>query len=53
MVHLELERIESLELMGMVLAHLNHAEASGELSARIPILMTLRDKLAKCLREQS
>lgn len=51
-MHLELERVEGLELMAMVLAHLNHVEASGELSARVPMLMTLRDKLAAGLREE-
>ena len=45
------ERIETLELLGMVVAHLNHAEASGDLSPRIPTLMAVRDKLAAGLRE--
>ncbi len=52
MVHLELERIEALELMGMVLAHLSSAEAAGDLSPRVPMLMVIRDKLAEGLREQ-
>ncbi len=52
MIHLELERVECLDLLAMVLAHLNHAEASGELSPRVPMLMTLRDKLATGLREE-
>ena len=52
MVLVELERIEALELMGMVVAHLNHAEASGDLSPRIPTLMGIRDKLAASLREE-
>lgn len=52
MVQLELERIEALELMGMVLAHLNNAESAGDLSPRIPMLMSIRDKLADGLREQ-
>lgn len=30
MVSVEFERIETLELLGMTLAHLNHAEARGE-----------------------
>ena len=51
MVHVELERIEALELLGMVLAHLNNAEAVGDLSPRVPTLMTIRDKLATGLRE--
>ena len=53
MVHLELERIEALELLGMTLAHLNEAEARRELSARVPLLMGIRDKLAATLREES
>jgi len=51
-VHIELERIEALELMGMVLAHLSNAEAVGDLSPRVPMLMSTRDKLADGLREQ-
>ena len=47
-----LERIEALELLGMVVAHLNVAEASGELSSRIPTLIAIRDKLAAGLREE-
>lgn len=33
------------------MAHLNVAEASGELSPRAPLLMGIRDKLADALRE--
>ena len=51
-VRVELERIEALELLGMVVAHLNHAESSGDLSPRIPTLMGIRDKLAAGLREE-
>ena len=51
MVRIELERVEALELMGMVLAHLNDAEAVGDLSPRVPTLMAIRDKLAAGLRE--
>ena len=51
-VRVELERIETLELLGMVVAHLNHAEASGDVSPRIPTLMGVRDKLAAGLREE-
>ena len=50
MVSIELERIEALELLGMVLAHLNNAETSGDLSPRVPTLMGIRDKLATGLR---
>ena len=39
MVRVGLERFEALELLGMVVAHLNVAEASGELSPRIPTLL--------------
>ena len=52
MVSLELERVEALELMAMVLAHLNIAESDGELSARVPLLMSVRNKLAAGLREE-
>ena len=49
----ELERIEALELLGMILAHLNDAEARVEVSPRVPLLMAIRDKLALALREES
>ena len=52
-VSVEFERVEALELLGMTLAHLNDAEARGELSARVPLLMAIRDKLALALREES
>ena len=52
MLHVELERVEALELLGMVIAHLNIAETSGELSPRIPTLLAVRDKLAAGLREE-
>jgi hypothetical protein len=52
MVHVELERIEALELLGMTLAHLNIAEASSEISRRVPLLMAVRDKIAAALREE-
>ena len=35
----------------MVLAHLNDAEAVGDLSPLVPTLMAIRDKLAAGLRE--
>ena len=53
MVSVKLERIEALELLGMTLAHLNDAEARGEVSPRVPLLMAIRDKLALALREES
>jgi hypothetical protein len=53
MVHLELERVEALELLGMTLAHLNEAEARNEVSVRVPMLMAIRDKLAASLQEES
>lgn len=52
MSNVELERVEALELLAMVLAHLNDAEARRELSARVPLLMGIRDKLAASLREE-
>jgi hypothetical protein len=45
--------VEALEVLGMTLAHLNSAESSGDISPRIPLLMTVRDKLASALREES
>jgi hypothetical protein len=53
MVSIELERIEVLELLGMTLGHLNDAEARGEVSPRVPLLMAIRDKFALALREES
>jgi hypothetical protein len=50
---IELERVEALELLGMMLAHLNDAEARAEVSPRAPLLMAIRDKLARGLREES
>jgi len=35
----------------MTLAHLSGAEARGEVSARVPLLLAIRDKLAVALRE--
>jgi hypothetical protein len=51
-VGVELERVEALELLAMTLAHLNDAEARGEVSRRVPLLMAVRDKLAAALREE-
>ena len=51
MFKVEFERIEALELLGMTLAHLNDAETRVEMSPRVPLLMTIRDKLAGALRE--
>ena len=47
----ELERVETLEVLALVLAYLNYAEASHELSIRVPMLMSIRDKLAASLKE--
>ena len=53
MAAVEFERVEALELLGMVLAHLNDAESRREMSARVPLLMSSRDKLARSLQEES
>jgi hypothetical protein len=53
MVRVELERIEALEILGMTLGHLNDAETRKKVSARVPLLMAIRDKLAASLREES
>jgi hypothetical protein len=52
-VRLDLERVEALELLAMTLAHLNVAENRSDLSPRVPLLMTIRDKVAVALREDS
>lgn len=52
-VGVEFERVEALELLGMTLAHLNDAEARAEMSPRVPLLMAIRDKLARALREET
>ena len=41
-----------LELLGMTLAHVSTAEARGEVSPRVALLMAIRDKLALALREE-
>lgn len=46
----ELERVETLELLALVLAHLSYAESRRELSVRVPLLMSIRDKLADSLK---
>ena len=51
MPRVDLERVEVLELLGMTLAHLNVAEAAAEISPRVPLLLTIRDKLSNALRE--
>ena len=52
MVTVEFERVEALELLGMTLAHMKNAEARGEVSPRVALLMAIRDKLALALREE-
>lgn len=51
-VSIAFERVEALELLAMAFAHLNDAEARGEVSPRVPLLMGIRDKLAFALREE-
>ena len=53
MVRVQFERIEAFELLAMTLAHLNEADARHDLSPRVPLLMAVRDKLARGLREES
>jgi hypothetical protein len=53
MAVVELERVEALELLAMTLAHLKVAEERAELSPRVPLLMSIRDKVAAALREES
>ena len=49
---IELERVEALELLAMTLAHIRDAEDRNELSVRVPILLSVREKLAAGLRNQ-
>lgn len=51
-VRVEFERIEAFELLAMTLAHLNDAEARGDMTPRVPLLLAVRDKLARGLREE-
>jgi hypothetical protein len=51
-VRIDFERIEALELLAMTLAHLNDAEARADMTARVPLLLSVRDKLARGLREE-
>jgi hypothetical protein len=51
-IKVEFERIEALEVLGTALAHLNDAETRVEVSPRVPLLMTIRDKLARALSEE-
>jgi hypothetical protein len=51
-VAIELGRVEALELLGMTLAHLSVVEARTEMSPRVPMLMAIRDKLARALEEE-
>ena len=48
----QLATIEALEMLAMVLAHLNVAEARADLSPRVPMQMAIRGKLAQGLREE-
>jgi hypothetical protein len=52
MANVDFERVEALELLGMTLAHLKVAETSSEMSPQVPLLMSIRDKLARALREE-
>jgi hypothetical protein len=50
-IRIDFERVEALELLAMTLAHLQDAEVRAEMSPRVPLLMSVRDKLALGLRE--
>lgn len=50
---IELERVEALELLGMTLAHLNIAEVRTDATPRVALLMSIRDKLALALTEET
>jgi hypothetical protein len=51
MVSVDLERVEALEVFGMVSAHLNEPRIDP-LSPRLALLMSIRDKLAQALWEE-
>jgi hypothetical protein len=51
-ITIQLERVETLELLGMTLAHLKDAEAKADMSPRVALLTAIRDKLALALREE-
>jgi hypothetical protein len=42
-IKVELQRVKTLELLGMTLAGLKDAEARAEMSPRIMLLMAVRD----------
>lgn len=50
---MELERVEVLELLGVTLAHLNVAESRSDMTPRVALLMSIREKLAVALREET
>ncbi len=52
-VKIELERVEALELLGMTLAHLNVSESRSDMTPRVALLMSIREKLALALREET
>jgi hypothetical protein len=52
-IGISFHRVEVLELLGMTLAHINDAEATGDYSPRAAMLMSIRDKLGQALREES
>ena len=52
-LRVELERVEALELLGMTLAHLNVAESRSDMTPRVALLMSIREKLALALREET
>jgi hypothetical protein len=51
-VRVEFERVEAFELLAITLAHLNDAEARADMTPRVPLLIAVRDKLARGLREE-
>ena len=50
---MDLDRIEALELLAMTLAHLSDAESRAEISPRVPLLITIREKLATTLSKEA
>jgi hypothetical protein len=50
-VKIELQRIEAFELLAMTLAHLNDADDRNDLSPLVPLLVAIREKLVRGLRD--
>ena len=48
---MELERSEALELLALVMVHINAATIAGEVSPRLAMLYQVRDRLINALEK--